>query len=420
MIDVSEARSYVLSLCHPLPPVELTLAEAVGLVLAAPVVAGEAVPPFANSSMDGFALRSGDVRHATARLRVIAALMAGDVADGLLVGPGEAVRIMTGAPMPLGADAVCMIERTTDAGGGEVIVEGPVKRGANVRPAGDDVAPGQELFGPGEQIRPAHIGLLSSAGAQGLLVRPRPRVGVVSTGDELVTAPGPLPAGKIRDSNRPALLAQLRSDGFEAVDLGHADDDAAALAASIELAASQCDAVITSGGVSVGDRDLVKLVLDKLGGETARWLQVAVKPAKPFAFSVFGSARVPLFGLPGNPVSALISYELFARPALRLMAGHIHLGRPVLQARAAQDMARSPDGKLHLLRVVLSAGPDGELQALRAGHQGSHQMLAMARCNALALLPDGRGVRAGEKLSAWLLDAGSLSSGPVSSGDQST
>ena len=207
------------------------------------------------------------------------------------------------------------------------------------------------------------------------------------------------------------MLAQLRADGFDAVDLGKAADDPEALAGVVQQAAQDCHAVLTSGGVSVGDRDIVKVVLEKLGGADARWLQVAVRPAKPFAFAIMAPAGVPVFGLPGNPVSALVSYELFARPALRLMAGYRSLFRPVLHARAGVDLRRSADGKLYLIRAVLSAGPDGALAVRPSGGQGSHQIRALAGANALALVPDGKGVAAGDIVKVWLLDADSLGGG---------
>jgi molybdopterin molybdotransferase len=407
VINVEEARRYVLSRCRPLGPVEVSPSEALGLVLAQPIRAREAVPPFANSSMDGYALRAGDVARPPARLRVVGELMAGDDPGIMAVGPGEAVRIMTGAAIPAGADAVCMVERTRDDGDW-VVIDEAVAPGTYTRPAGDDVAAGDEVFAAGDRVGAAHVGVFASLGVDRVRAFPAPRVGVVSTGDELVSGLGPLPPGKIRDSNRPGLLARLRADGFVPVDLGQAADDAEALVTAVQNAARECDAVLTSGGVSVGDRDLVKVVLEKLGGADARWLQVAVRPAKPFAFCTLPPRGVPVFGLPGNPVSALVSYELFARPALRLMAGYRRLGRPVLVARAEVDLRRSPDGKLHLLRVVLSSGPDGALRVAPSGGQGSHQMSALAGANALALVPDGDGVAAGESVKVWLLEPDGL------------
>jgi molybdopterin molybdotransferase len=314
---------------------------------------------------------------------------------------------MTGAALPRGADAVCMVEHTRTEEG-FVTIDEAVGHGTNVRPAGDDIAAGDEVFVAGAQLSAAHIGVLASLGMNDVLVYPRPRVGVLSTGDELVSGPGALPLGKVRDSNRPALLAQVMTDGFAPVDLGHAPDEPDALAKALQEGAQECDALLTSGGVSVGDRDFVRTVLEKLGGQRARWLQVAVRPGKPFAFSTLPPKWAPVFGLPGNPVSALVSYELFARPSLRLMAGQENLDRPRLVARAAVDLLRQPDGRLHLVRVQATASGDGTLQVRPSGGQSSHQLHALASANALAFLPDGEGVAAGEIVEVMVLDAGTL------------
>ena len=236
-------------------------------------------------------------------------------------------------------------------------------------------------------------------------------MGVVSTGDELMSGPGLLPPGKIRDSNRPSLLARLSADGFVGIDLGLAPDEPDALARTLQGAVQSCDAVLTSGGVSVGDRDFVKLVLEELGGQHARWLQVAVRPGKPFAFSTLPPYGAPVFGLPGNPVSALVSYELFARPSLRMMAGHRHLDRPRLRATAEVAMPREPDGRLHLARVRALIRPDGALVVRPSGGQASNQLRALADANALAFLADGYGLGAGESVEVMVLDPDGL--GPV-------
>ncbi|MBA2626107.1 MAG: molybdopterin molybdotransferase MoeA [Acidimicrobiia bacterium] len=229
----------------------------------------------------------------------------------------------------------------------------------------------------------------------------RARVGVLSTGDELVEGGGPLAPGQVRDSNRPALLALLRSSGCEAVDLGLVGDDEGAIEAALGRGVEDCDAVLTSGGVSMGEVDLVKVVLDRLGDMT--WMQVAVRPAKPLAFGVV--AGTPVFGLPGNPVSSMVSFELFARPGLRQMMGHGagHLDRPRVPAVAEEDLRRRPDGKVHLVRVVTAMGADGRYRVRSAGGQGSHQLSAMAAADALAVLPDGDGVAAGEVVETMLL-----------------
>ncbi|HTT92934.1 MAG TPA: gephyrin-like molybdotransferase Glp [Acidimicrobiales bacterium] len=410
MITVAEARQFVLSSCRRLSPVQIETADALGLVLAEAVRSESPVPPFANSSMDGFALRSQNVKQSPARLRVVGEVMAGDDPGPLTVGQGEAVRIMTGAVIPPGADAVCMVEHTR-ADNGWVVIEEAVRPGNNIRLAGEDVASGAEVFASGVRLGPAHIGVLASIGVDRVTVYPRPRVGVASTGDELVTAAGPLPPGKIRDSNRASLLARLRADGFVGVDLGLVPDEPAALARTLQDAVQSCNAVLTSGGVSVGDRDFVKLVLEELGGQHARWLQVAVRPGKPFAFSTLPPDGAAVFGLPGNPVSALVSYEVFARPSLRLMAGHANLDRPRLAALAEVGLPREPDGRLHLARVHAFTRPDGTLAVRPSGGQGSHQLRSLAGANALAFLPDGPGVVAGEPVEVIVLDPDELAPG---------
>lgn len=407
LVSIDDGRGFVLSSCRRLEPVRMLIVEAVGHVLAEPVRSSEPVPPFTNSSMDGYAVRARDVKNVPARLRVTGVLMAGVDPGQLVVGEGEAARIMTGAVLPLGADAVCMVEHTRNEEG-FVIIDEAVGPGTNVRNAGDDIAAGDEVFVVGAQLSAAHIGVLASLGMEQVLVYPRPRVGVVSTGDELTSGQGPLELGKVRDSNRPALLAQVKADGFVPVDLGHAPDEPDALVKTLQDAAQECDALLTSGGVSVGERDFVRTVLEKLGGQHARWLQVAVRPGKPFAFSTLPPNGTPAFGLPGNPVSALVSYELFARPSLRLMAGHENLDRPRLAARAAVDLLRQPDGRLHLVRVQAVASADGALYVRPSGGQSSHQLHALASANALAFLPDGQGVAAGEIVEVMVLDVETL------------
>jgi molybdopterin molybdotransferase len=331
------------------------------------------------------------------RLRVVGELPAGR-APSAAVGAGEAIRIMTGAPMPDGADAVVMVERT-EVDGDDVLVGLAVDAGTHVRGAGGDIAAGDVVLAAGTRVTAAHLGVLASVGVEEVLAHPRPRVGVLSTGDELVES-GPLAPGKIRDSNRPMLLAVVEEADLTPVDLGRAPDDEGTITGLLEDALATCDAVLTSGGVSVGDYDYVKVALERLG--SLQWRQVAIKPAKPLAFGIVRGT--PVFGLPGNPVSSLVSFELFARPALLQLAGRPHRFRPEVTARAAADLARNPDGKLHLDRVrVRWAG--GGYEAARTGGQASNQLAATAAANALALLPDGEGVRAGEDVTVMLLDA---------------
>jgi molybdopterin molybdotransferase len=396
VIELAEAQAHVLDRVAPLAPVEIALADALGAVTAVEVVAGEAVPPFANSAMDGYAVRAADTAGAPIDLDVVGMVAAGAASD-VVVGTGQAVRIMTGAPMPAGADAVVLVERTRTEGK-RVTIEISVDAGTSVRGIGEDVRPGDVVIAPGTVITPGHLGVLTSVGVERVTVHRRPRVGVLSTGDELVTS-GDLGRGQIRDSNRPTLLALVREAGLEAVDLGVAADDEASVTAAITEAVASCDAVLTSGGVSMGDLDYVKVVLDQLGD--MRWMQIAIKPAKPFAFGTVGG--VPVFGLPGNPVSSMVSFELLARPALRRMSGRADLHRLTVAATAPDGLRRSPDGKIHFARVVAGQDDSGAWNVHSAGGQGSHHLAAMAAANALAVLPDGGGVAPGGTVHAMLL-----------------
>jgi molybdenum cofactor synthesis domain-containing protein len=407
VIRLSEARRFVLSGLRRSQPARVALDAALGCVAAAPVIAAGPVPVFANSQMDGYALRAADCADG-ARLHVVDSVVAGQIATRPIEA-GEAVRIMTGAPLPEGADAVCMVEQTaTEDEGSVVVVRGSVRPGDYVRRAGEDIEAGEVAIEAGTVLGPAHLGVLASLGEATVLVHPAPRVGVVSTGDELAEAGGRLRPGAVRDSNRPALLALVRSSGFEATDLGIVADEPGRIADAVRRAATRCDALITSGGVSVGDRDYIKVVLDELAAGAMRWMQVAIKPAKPFAFGALAATGTPVFALPGNPVSAVVSFELFVRPALRKMAGHRELDRPAVDALADEDLPRVADGKLHFVRVVAAFGPDGRVHVRPSGAQASHLLKSMAMANALALLPDGVGVAAGEQVRVMLLDAGGL------------
>jgi molybdenum cofactor synthesis domain-containing protein len=398
VIPLTEARAYVLAGCARLEEVEVPFIDALGCVAAERVTSTEALPPFANTAMDGYAVRAADTAAAPVELDVVGFIAAGSPGD-VPVGPGQAARIMTGAPMPAGADAVVLVERTRTEGD-VATIEITVEPGTSVRGVGEDVRPGDVVVAAGVILTPGYLGVLASVGVDRVAVHRRPRVGVLSTGDELVTG-GPLGRGQIRDSNRPTLLALVREAGFEAVDLGVVADDEASVTAALRDAVASSDAVLTSGGVSMGDLDYIKVVLDRIGD--MRWMQIAIKPAKPFAFGTVGD--VPVFGLPGNPVSSMVSFELFARPALRRMAGHAELHRPVVPAVAPDGLRRRPDGKVHFVRVVASR--DGDRWTVRsAGGQGSHQLAAMAAANALAVVVDGDGVPPGGSVPVMLLSAG--------------
>ncbi len=402
LLALDDARAYVLDACRPLAPVVLSLSDALGRVAAETITASERIPSFDNSAMDGFAVRAADTEGPPVTLEVVGTLAAGDV-PSLVVGPGQAVRIMTGAVLPPGADAVVMVERTAPLQGGRAVeIQVTVAPGTAWRRAGDDISPGTVVVEAGTVLGPGHLGVLASLGVVEVLAFPPARVGVLSTGDELVSGPEPLRAGQIRDSNRPTLGALVRQCGCEAVDLGTVADDEAAITHAFTEASTRCDAVVTSGGVSMGDFDLVKVVLDQLGD--MRWMQVAIKPAKPFAFGMV--AATPVFGLPGNPVSSMVSFELLARPALRKMMGHPPQQwlRAKVAAVATDNLERRPDGKVHFQRVVATMGEDGRYRVTSAGGQGSHHLSAMAGANALAVLDDGDGVAAGALVPVMLLD----------------
>jgi molybdopterin molybdotransferase len=326
-------------------------------------------------------------------LTVVAEVAAGAATDRVL-GAGEAIRIMTGAPMPDGADAVVMVEDTERIGDRGVRIGRSVRSGNSVRTAGDDVQPGDLLFTAGTVITPAVVGVLASVNARIVSAHPRSRVAVLSTGDELVEDGGPLRPGQIRESNRRMLTGMLRETGCEVVDFGTVADDEAALESVLRRAADDCDAIVTSGGVSMGDYDVVKAVLGRIADMT--WMQIAIKPAKPFAFGTLGGK--PIFGLPGNPVSSLVSFEMLARPSLRRMMGHRRLARPSHVAISDDGIGRRADGKVHLVRVTAEFENDGRCHVRSIGAQGSHQLAATALSNALAIVPDGEGVPPGAEV----------------------
>jgi molybdenum cofactor synthesis domain-containing protein len=400
LVALEDAQRRVLAGCVPLHPRAVPLDDALGCVTSVALTAEEAVPPFANTAMDGYAVRAADTSGAPVTLRVAGTLAAGADPSTVRVEPGTAVRIMTGAAIPAGADAIVMVEKTTTSGDTVTIAEA-ASAGEHVRPAGEDIAPGDEVFPARTVLTAGHLGVLASLGYVTVPVYPRPRVGVLSTGDELVDGPVDLRPGQIRDANRHTLLALVRLAGCEPVDLGLARDDEAVITSVIESGVASCDALVTSGGVSVGDFDYVKAVLDRLG--RMQWMQVAIKPAKPLAFGTVGD--VPVFGLPGNPVSSMVSFELFARPGLRQLMGFPpdRVRRRPVRGVAGEALRRRPDGKTHFVRVVASIGDDGRYRVVSSGGQASNLLRAMALANALAIVPDGDGVEAGADVDVLLL-----------------
>jgi molybdenum cofactor synthesis domain-containing protein len=404
MIDVEDAKRFVVEGLMALAPTEMTLVDALGCVSSDDVVAREAVPGFANSSMDGFALRSADTASGHATLMVVGSLLAG-AAPSTRVEEGHAVRIMTGAPLPEGADCVCMIEQTIVHGStGTVEISRIVPSGENVRFRGEDVEIGQTLVRPGDELDAIRLGVLAGQGFKTVTAVARPRVAVLSTGNELVSSGEALRHGEIRDTNRPTLLALLHEAGFTPVDVGVVRDEYDEIRSTFERVAKECDAIISTGGVSVGDVDHVKGVITELGEAGARSMQVAVRPGKPFAFGRIGPRRIPAFGLPGNPVSTRVSFELFVRPALRVLGGHRESERLTVDAVLDCELPRAKDGKLHVVHASARFHDDGRVHIESAVRPGSHLISAVAGANALAMVPDGDGFAIGEVVRAIILN----------------
>ena len=423
LLRVEEALERILSRARPLPAEDCAPEEAVGRVLAAPVVASTSLPPWDNTAMDGFAVRSSDVARASedapVELRVLAEVAAGHV-PARDVEPGTALRITTGAMIPAGADAVVPVE-DTDAPPGvaalpeSVRVRVPARPGANVRRAGEDVRLGETVLPSGRVLGPAGVALAAASGAARVAVIRRPRVGVLATGDELTPAGQPLGSGRIHDSNTPLLLVQSRAAGAIATSFGIAPDDPFTLAGMLAEAVARSDVVVLSGGVSVGAHDHVKDAFETLG-EVAFW-RVAIQPGKPLAFGWTTAGRggdaadpdrpVALFGLPGNPVSAFVTFELFVRPLLRALGGRgQETDRRRVRATLAEPVTKS-SGRRAFLRVRLErdpAWPDRYLARPVKG-QGSHMLSGLAAADGLAVVPeDVPGLPAGSEVEVWELE----------------
>jgi molybdopterin molybdotransferase len=389
VLSVEEALERILATVRVLEPERVPILEALGRVLAEEVVADRNIPPLPNSAMDGYAVRAADVARVPARLRVIAEAPAGRLCP-VEVGPGSAVRIMTGAPIPAGADAVVPFEHTRVVQDSscptadewiEVLRE--TRPGANVREAGEDVRAGQVVLTPGRVLRPQEIGMLAALGRTEVAVVRRPRVAILATGDEVVPpweTPGP---GQIRDANSYTVAAQVRRYGGIPLILGVVRDEETLVREGVRRAlAERADLIVTSGGVSIGDFDLVKQVL-AAEGEMRFW-SLNMKPGRPLAFGVVGG--VPLVGLPGNPVSAMIATELFVRPAVLKMQGFTEWPWPELRARLADPIVRK-DGRRHYLRVRLRETPDG-WEATLTGDQGSGILSSLVQADGLAVIPE--------------------------------
>ena len=382
VLGVEDALAHILSTVRVLELERAPLLEAAGRVLTEPVTADRDIPPLANSAMDGYAVRGTDIAQSPpVRLRVVGEAAAGHLAE-VSVAPGQAVRIMTGAPIPPGADTVVRFESTRLDGDWIEILKVP-RAGANVRAAGEDVRAGQVVLQPGMVLRPQEVGMLAAVGRTAVAVRRRPRVAILATGDEVVLpdqVPGP---GQIRDANSYTVAAQVQRCGGVPLLLGVARDREQLVRQGIrEALAQRADFIVTSGGVSVGDFDLVKQVLAAEGA--MHFWSLNMKPGRPMAFGVVND--VPLLGLPGNPVAAMISTELFVRPALLKMQGFADWSRATVQARLAQPIARK-DGRRHYLRVQLR-GTEAAYEATLTGDQGSGILNSLVQADGLAVIPE--------------------------------
>ncbi|QBI55861.1 molybdotransferase-like divisome protein Glp [Streptomonospora litoralis] len=391
MKTVEQHISDVLDLVEPLEPVELDLLSAHGGVLAEPVASRVSLPQFDNSAMDGYAVAAADLAGASAdepvRLPVVADIPAGDV-SAVAVRRGHCARIMTGAPLPRGADAVVPVE-WTDGGRATVAVDREVRVGNAIRRSGEDVEKGATILQRGAVLGGAELAVLAAVGRGSALVHPRPRVVVLSTGAELVEPGSPVGPGQIWESNSYMLAAAALDAGCVAYRHGFTGDDPAAVLATIEDVLAQADIVLTTGGVSMGAYDVVKEVLS--GSGTVRFDKVAVQPGMPQGAGTVGESGTPILTLPGNPVSAYVSFQLFVRPALRRLRGLPTDPLPAVHARLTAPVPHSPRGRRSYLRAVLQYdGGEGATPytARPVTRQGSHQLSALAETNALVVVPE--------------------------------
>lgn len=401
--ELVSVESHLQAILDSLPrqdPIELTTLDSLGLVLGADIVSHTTLPPFANAAMDGYAVVAADIAAATVdepvRLPVVGEVVAGAQTTPQ-VGAGQVVRIMTGAPVPHGADAVVPVE-TTSGDDGEVAFHRAVTAGEHIRLPGEDLRPGQVLLKAGRRVQPADVALLSAAGVARVLCVPPPRVVVLSSGDELIQAtrePGP---GQIRDSNGPMLASMVRAAGAIPFMTGIVPDDRKALMYAFDTNLGHADLFVCTGGASAGTRDLLPDVIGAMGEVTTA--KVAMRPGMPQIRGLI--AGTPVIGLPGNPVSAFVSFEVFVRPAIRRLQGRRDLARPMVSARATEDLRGVPN-KRHFVRVRLAREAEG-WTATPTGAQGSHMISSISAADGLAVVPeDVEAVRAGEQVRVQVL-----------------
>lgn len=407
MISVEEALDRILSRVAPLGDERVPVTEALDRVLAEDVESPRDLPPWPASSMDGYALRGADTAAAAlgapARLALAGRVAAGALAERPLR-PGEAFRIFTGAPLPEGADAVIPQEDVTEDGSA-LLVPRRVREGDFVRPRGEDMRRGDRVLARGRRLSAADVGMLATVGRNPVTVIRRPRVGILSTGDELVDLGGAIGPGQIPNSNSYSLIAQVLEAGAQPVSLGIARDRLEDIETRLRWGLG-CDLIMSSAGVSVGEHDFVKDALARLGAEQHLWL-VDMRPGKPIAFSTIpqeGKAALALFALPGNPVSAMVTFELFVRPAILRMAGHTRLHRPTVAARALAPI-KNGDTRRGYLRVTLTPEGDGYGAGL-TGTQSSGVLRSMVTADGLAVVPGQTTIAPGEPVKVILLRSG--------------
>lgn len=397
MLTYEDALAQILSQALRLAPVQTRLSDALGLILAEDLTTPHDLPPFDNSSMDGFAVRAADLQTVPQTLPVAGEVAAGALAIPVLL-PGQTLRIMTGAPVPDGADTVVPVEDTEAQADGSVAFLEPATLGQHIRRAGEETGRGSVVVPSGSRLRPAEIGMAATVGRAEVLAYPRPRVAVISTGDELVELGTGLKRGQIYNSNAYALAAQVEDAGGVVIQRLHARDTPDALREAFDACAG-ADVLITSGGVSVGDFDYVKAVFAERG--TVDFWKVAVRPGKPLAFGQWNSTL--FFGLPGNPASSLVTFELFVRPALRKLGGHSQLCRPEVTAVLTEDAEHMP-GRQSYQRAIVSA-QNGGCAVRTTGAQGSGMLSPLVQANALLVLPaDTALFPAGTEVTVLLLD----------------
>ena len=418
MLPVEDALERILALCEPLPAEPRSIDQAVGQVLASDIVAPFDIPPHDNTAMDGYAVQAdstdGAAESNPVRLQVIGELAAGYLSDQT-VGPGQAIRIMTGAPMPDGADTIVPFEETDEIGlrapGQEheairdVGILKAAKPGANIRRRGEDVRQGDQVLSRGAVLRGPEVAVLASLGVADVEVVRRPRVAILSTGDELLTPGQPPAPGKIYDSNSYGLSALVQQYGGRPSPSGIAQDTIEALTAKIQEALQEADLIITSAGVSRGDFDVVKEVLAREGA--IDFWTVRMKPGKPLAFGQFAAPdgrSVPHIGLPGNPVSSLLAFELFGRAAIHKLMGRLPNPRPTIRAVADDDIVNTDSRRVYA-RATLQRGDDGRWHASLTGPQGSGVLTSMALANGYAVCPEeAERVHAGEECDVIMVD----------------